>query len=88
MDLGNFGIAANQWVTLTQRAEVVATNEMANGIETTHYRFGKEELAETELASLAEMGEIDSVQGDVWIANEGGFVVKIELVVLGKNLEV
>lgn len=71
---------------LPVRNAVQAGNEMVNGIASLHYTFSRENL------NIAKTSEI--VTGDVWIAENGGYVTRYLLNVAlpekitGKDLEV
>jgi hypothetical protein len=58
--------------------------ETVNGAETKHYSFDEKGLNATELAG----SKVDQVQGDIWIAVNGNYVVKMDATMVGTDMGV
>jgi len=58
-------------------------DETVNGIRCRHYRF-----TEKALPYFLTLGELSKVEGDLWLAVEGDFVVKYTLHAEGKELKI
>ena len=55
--------------------------ETINGLASDHYAFDKRQL------NIASIGEMDTAQGEFWIAREGGFIARYRLEAQGSNIE-
>ena len=84
-DTGTPDFSADDFASEIEVAELISSAETVSGIVVNHYRFGKVAMSEEK---LADMGNVDSLQVDVWIAKEGGFLVKMDFVAEGKELDV
>lgn len=76
----------NEFLLAYEEAEDLGAEEI-DGIPATHYRVSDPEM----LSRMAEMAPdseevIDSVQMDVWVAQDGGYVVKYTLVAQVSNV--
>ncbi|HEY54041.1 MAG TPA: hypothetical protein G4N94_11345 [Caldilineae bacterium] len=62
--------------------------ETINGIKTTHYKFKDVSLFADILEEddLANTEMFSNVSGDIWVANDGGWVVKMAYEVSGKDI--
>ena len=58
--------------------------EKVNGIDTKHYTFDETAFDSADMAG----SKIDRAQGDVWIAVDGNYVVKMDVTMFGKELSV
>ena len=58
--------------------------EKVNGVDTKHYTFDETALQSADMAG----SKIDRAEGDVWIAVDGSYVVKMDATMYGKELSV
>lgn len=65
-----------------QGAELVEENVTINGIQTNHYRFDDSALSQGEQA----LGELQNVEGHVYVSVEDGYLVRITMEADGQNL--
>jgi hypothetical protein len=56
-------------VDLPETAELAPETETVNGIETYHYSFSEADFTEKEMS-------VESAEGDIWVAVDGGYLVK------------
>lgn len=59
---------AQDLIGSVEQAKLVGSGETVNGIATTHYRFDQ--------ASAITINGISQATGDIWIAQDGGYLVK------------
>jgi hypothetical protein len=58
--------------------------ETVNGVDTKHYSFDQTGLNAAEMAG----SKVDQVQGDIWIAVDGNYVVKMDATMVGTDMNV
>ena len=58
--------------------------ETVNGVDTKHYSFDETGLDATEMAG----SKVDQAKGDVWIAVDGNYVVKMDATMIGTEMGV
>ncbi len=58
--------------------------ETVNGVDAKHYRFDETALDSADMAG----SKIDRAEGDVWIAVDGSYVVKMDATMFGKEMSV
>ena len=58
--------------------------ETVNGVETKHYSFDETGLNATQLAG----SKVDQAKGDIWIAVDGDFIVKMDTTLIGTEMGV
>jgi len=58
--------------------------ETVNGVETKHYSFDEEALDSADMAG----SKIERAEGDVWLAVDGNYVVKMDTTMFGKEMGV
>ena len=64
----DYTASVNEVFGSMENLKLVKKGEMVNGVKTNHYTFDEQNLKDAKLTKAA---------GDVWIAQDGGFVVKI-----------
>jgi len=58
--------------------------ETINGVETKHYSFDEKGLDATEMAG----SKVDQAKGDIWVAVDGNYVVKMDTTLIGTDMGV
>ncbi len=81
MDFGMMMVSADDFVDLPENAHRDLLPKTVNGISTWHYTFTEKDLPPDEQA------DIKSVKGEVWIARDGDFPVKLIMEIDGKSID-
>jgi hypothetical protein len=58
--------------------------ETVNGVDTKHYSFDETGLQATELAG----SKVDQAKGDIWVAVDGNYIVKMDTTMFGADMSV
>ncbi len=80
MDFGTMMVSADDFVDLPENAHRDLLPKKVNGISTWHYTFTEKDLPPD------QQMEIKSAKGEVWIAKDGDYPVKLILEMEGKSL--
>jgi hypothetical protein len=62
-------------ISQLKRGDLIAKGETVNGVATDHYRVSEISF---------ETGEVQSQEGEVWVAQEGGYIVRTTGKAIGK----
>ncbi len=81
MELFSPEMVVGELIGTLEVSTLVAENETVNGIATDHYTVDQD----ADVFAQMDMDQIDSAQADVWVAREGGYLVKLDLHITGSD---
>lgn len=81
MDLFSPEMVVGELIGTLEVSTLVAENETVNGVATDHYTVDED----ADVFAQMDMDQIDSAQADVWVAREGGYLVKLDLHITGSD---
>jgi hypothetical protein len=84
-NLDNIGLVKSEDLLKDVTGARYVGDETINGVQTKHYTFDETSI---DASQLSEGSTIDSAQGDVWVAAEGNYVVRLEMSMTGKNISI
>ena len=86
-DFDDFSIGVDDFVADMTLLEPVPADEVeiVNGVAADHYRFDVSALGDD---VLADIGAVDTFQGDLWLSEEYGVVIRLVIIVEGQDITV
>jgi len=83
-DLGDTFLLISDDVLKNAKNARYEGRETVNGVETKHYSFDETRLNATQLAG----SKVDQAKGDIWIAVDGDYIVKMDTTLIGTEMGV